>query len=503
MKRNTISLETSILDLRLTFKEQRALELLKVSTVAEFLRMSVREVLTLRGYGQRTYSLLRRSQTKLQRKLGVELRDNVELAIQMNISVLPLSARAVKVLRRLDIHTVGEFLAANLSHSPDVPGCGAATYRDLLDQQAAVREQFAFVPEAFPRDDELTFEADISVLPLGPRGWKALRHLGIRTVGEFLALDLNELSDVRGCGPTTWHDLLSKQTAARARFAPEELRDLAARGRSPAALRFLEDRRAAAHNPVTPERLRLLPLFFGEPLDGVGPADLHESYAPHVPIKDLCFPTMVNRTLDKKEIEGLGQLLLSSWKDLIRLPCFGAAALEKTQADVRDFLGDRQGSSTLANVDYSSPEAFLLSLLTPVMAEKRQRRVLMKRLGGDGRVCTLAEIGQEHGLTRERIRQIENKAMRKLMTWRGRAALRPLHDFIAALVRQHGPRICCRFVCRALQEAHRWTSTLHPTAIEKLLPVFPDLPCAGDSFVCAEDSPCAACQTLAEPSGGG
>ena len=45
----------------------------------------------------------------------------------------------------------------------------------------------------------------------------------------------------------------------------------------------------------------------------------------------------------------------------------------------------------------------------------REGRVLQLRFGlGDGRSRTLEEVGQEFGVTRERIRQIEAKALRKL-----------------------------------------------------------------------------------------
>ena len=64
----------------------------------------------------------------------------------------------------------------------------------------------------------------------------------------------------------------------------------------------------------------------------------------------------------------------------------------------------------------------------------RERRVLRLRFGlEDGRARTLEEVGKEFNVTRERIRQIEAKALRKLRhpspfaqaagtTWRSRPA---------------------------------------------------------------------------------
>ena len=52
----------------------------------------------------------------------------------------------------------------------------------------------------------------------------------------------------------------------------------------------------------------------------------------------------------------------------------------------------------------------LLNTLTP-----REEKVLRARYGlFDGRERTLEEIGQDFGVTRERIRQIQAKALRKL-----------------------------------------------------------------------------------------
>jgi RNA polymerase primary sigma factor len=58
----------------------------------------------------------------------------------------------------------------------------------------------------------------------------------------------------------------------------------------------------------------------------------------------------------------------------------------------------------------------------------RERRVLQLRFGlEDGRARTLEEVGKEFNVTRERIRQIEAKALRKL---RHPSRARKLRDYL-------------------------------------------------------------------------
>ena len=75
-----------------------------------------------------------------------------------------------------------------------------------------------------------------------------------------------------------------------------------------------------------------------------------------------------------------------------------------------------EDDNTPGPVDATS-NAMLSEALTEILGTltEREADVLRMRFGMyDGRTHTLEEVGQIFGVTRERIRQIENKAIRKL-----------------------------------------------------------------------------------------
>ncbi|MFQ5895607.1 MAG: RNA polymerase sigma factor RpoD/SigA [Nitrospinota bacterium] len=81
--------------------------------------------------------------------------------------------------------------------------------------------------------------------------------------------------------------------------------------------------------------------------------------------------------------------------------------------------------------DVESVEAQLLhhalqGEIEEVLAElpEREQKVLRMRFGFEGEPMTLEEIGKRIGLSRERIRQIEKRAKRRLRAWAKRRALR-------------------------------------------------------------------------------
>ena len=86
---------------------------------------------------------------------------------------------------------------------------------------------------------------------------------------------------------------------------------------------------------------------------------------------------------------------------------------EEEDSHLGDFIEDRNvvsPSEAVINLNLKEQTEALLKTLTP-----REERVIKMRFGlGDGSEHTLEEVGQSFAVTRERIRQIEAKALRKL-----------------------------------------------------------------------------------------
>ncbi len=100
---------------------------------------------------------------------------------------------------------------------------------------------------------------------------------------------------------------------------------------------------------------------------------------------------------------------------------------EEEDSHLGDFIEDKAALAPADAASYQLLKEQIGSVLDTLSG--RERRVLQLRFGlDDGRSRTLEEVGREFSVTRERIRQIEAKALRKL---RHPTRSRRLRDFLA------------------------------------------------------------------------
>ena len=99
---------------------------------------------------------------------------------------------------------------------------------------------------------------------------------------------------------------------------------------------------------------------------------------------------------------------------------------EESDSFLGDFIPDNNSQAPSDAVSYQLLKEQVGDVLDSI--SQRERRVLQLRFGlEDGRSRTLEEVGREFGVTRERIRQIEAKALRKL---RHPTRSKKLRDFL-------------------------------------------------------------------------
>ncbi len=99
---------------------------------------------------------------------------------------------------------------------------------------------------------------------------------------------------------------------------------------------------------------------------------------------------------------------------------------EEEDSHLGDFIEDRSAPAPAEAATFQLLREQVEDVLGTL--SDRERRVLQLRFGlEDGRSRTLEEVGREFGVTRERIRQIEAKALRKL---RHPSRSRKLRDFL-------------------------------------------------------------------------
>lgn len=131
----------------------------------------------------------------------------------------------------------------------------------------------------------------------------------------------------------------------------------------------------------------------------------------------------------ERDIETSTRIGMSLSKTWLLLSMFdGAESLDEPDSDMNYFRMDLLVDQDTPAPSKLAEQASLCSTLSEVLGEldEKSRAVIVHRFGlGGTDVMTLEEVGQIFGVTRERIRQIESKAMIKISTEKKKKILAP------------------------------------------------------------------------------
>lgn len=98
--------------------------------------------------------------------------------------------------------------------------------------------------------------------------------------------------------------------------------------------------------------------------------------------------------------------------EMSREPLSFHMQLGEDESEMIDFIEDKSMPSPLEHVIYTDLREKVQGIISKL--SPKEEIILRKRLGIDNEIQTLATLANEFGVTRERIRQIEEKAIRKL-----------------------------------------------------------------------------------------
>lgn len=110
--------------------------------------------------------------------------------------------------------------------------------------------------------------------------------------------------------------------------------------------------------------------------------------------------------IDKEKIEEI----LKNYGDTVSLE---TPVGDEDDSSLGDFIADENGTDQYKIAEYESLQREVQAVLSDL--SEREENIIKLRFGFiDGRVWTLSEVGNVYNLTRERIRQIEVRALKKL-----------------------------------------------------------------------------------------
>lgn len=315
---------------------------------------------------------------------------------QTSITAMGLPEWAEAALTAGEISTVHELASASTFVVRTVLGFSGRPY-NLLRQRTEQYLLSLIEAAGGSGDAAAAVPGLVEQLNLSPRTIRALRRAGIFATSQLARMTPEELSRLKGIGP---------------KIALELQATLPSERQSPRA----------------------------DPGLGVEVMSLRPAVARRS-LRQTDIPVALLTRLDAAGIRTVGQLARAV-PDLSSVPRIGPVSSQRIRSALEAYLlstleqasSETEPEPTPAETQTESLENRIAALVRAA-GSPRAELLLRRRFGLDGRAHTLAEIGQELGVTRERARQIERLAVAHVRdTHRAEldALLAPMHRLLAA-----------------------------------------------------------------------
>jgi DNA-directed RNA polymerase alpha subunit len=338
-----------------------------------------------------------------------------------SIGVLGLSRRSFNRLQQAGIDTVEQLAAMSDADLLDIPGLGVNALAEIRGKLAAylVTHQLLERP------------VSIEILDLSPRSYNLLRRNGIRTLAQLAQISPEEIRNFRNVGEKIVKEIMEKLEAYLAGHPLSLSEQLVVDKPKPSASPQLS---------VPVDKADPLPPL----VDPTLLARAAQISLENIPLDRLALPLHIHNQLRQRGIGSVGELAqqptdifgpISPVREQLIL--YITWLVEQSEDAWEDEVAGRGMSPLyslmLGGMTWDDLVAQWLEVL-----DERECQILQWRYGFVGEALTLEEIGQLMKLTRERVRQIEARTIRKLCRPAQRYVVQSLVQFVREVLLEAG-----------------------------------------------------------------
>ncbi|MDR0611655.1 MAG: hypothetical protein LBG58_16225 [Planctomycetaceae bacterium] len=183
--------QSPIQNLKLSYKEYKALALLHVPTVGDFLNLDLSKITLPKGFGEKTHYLL----TQSQKQIVLDHPTAISPLSPEKYSVLmfPLNPREKKILIKFHISSWQDLACFDFHQINNIPNIGIGTLNSLFSKQKEVRTKIVRAKIDSFSDFSYDGEYSVFLLDLTSHAKETLWNLGITRISELTKLNLNIL----------------------------------------------------------------------------------------------------------------------------------------------------------------------------------------------------------------------------------------------------------------------------------------------------------------------